>query len=75
MSVSHAQLRAKVSLFLSTVMVIIVRVLKYDKLVKTQIIRRSVIPAQAGIQLFQYVLDSRLRGNDEAEDFLRVHQI
>ncbi len=44
-----------------------------DGLVKTQIFRHFVIPAQAGIQLFQHVLDSRLRGNDGAGSFLRVY--
>jgi len=33
-----------------------------------------VIPAKAGIQSFQALLDSRLRGSDDLEDFLRMHQ-
>jgi len=33
-----------------------------------------VIPAKAGIQLNQEVLDSRLRGSDGFFDFLRFHQ-
>jgi hypothetical protein len=33
-----------------------------------------VIPAKAGIQLNQEVLDSRLRGSDGFSDFLRDHQ-
>jgi len=48
--------------------------IRIDGVVKTQNWRYSVIPAQAVILLFQYVLDSRLRGNDEAESFLRRHQ-
>jgi len=35
-----------------------------DELVKRQKTFFSVIPAKAGIQLFQRVLDSRLRGSD-----------
>ena len=34
----------------------------------------SVIPVKTGIQGFQKVLDSRLRGSDDLEDFLRGHQ-
>jgi hypothetical protein len=33
-----------------------------------------VIPAKAGIQLFQVVMDSRFRGSDSIFDFLRGHQ-
>jgi hypothetical protein len=35
----------------------------------------SVIPAKAGIQSFQALLDSRLRGSDDCGDFLRGHQL
>jgi hypothetical protein len=34
----------------------------------------SVIPAEAGIQLFQDVLDTGFRRGDAPRDFLRVHQ-
>ncbi|MBU4415474.1 MAG: hypothetical protein KJ976_10270, partial [Proteobacteria bacterium] len=33
-----------------------------------------VIPAEAGIQFFQVLMDSRLRGSDSTFAFLRVHQ-
>jgi len=33
----------------------------------------SVIPAQAGIQSSQSLLDSRLRGSDDLRGFSRVH--
>jgi hypothetical protein len=33
-----------------------------------------VIPAEAGIQLFQDVLDPGFRRGDASWDFLRVHQ-
>jgi len=35
----------------------------------------NVIPAKAGIQSFQCLLDSRLRGSDNLEPFSRLHQI
>jgi len=47
----------------------------FDDLSKTPSICFSVIPVKTGIQFFEclsYILDSRLRGND---DFLRIHQI
>ena len=34
----------------------------------------AVIPAKAGIQLFQVVLDPGFRRGDDARDFLRDHQ-
>jgi hypothetical protein len=34
----------------------------------------SVIPAKAGIQLFQDVLDPGFRRGDASRDFLRDHQ-
>jgi hypothetical protein len=34
----------------------------------------SVIPAKAGIQLFQVVLDPGFRRGDDPRDFLRDHQ-
>jgi hypothetical protein len=36
--------------------------------------RLSVIPAKAGIQLFQDVLDPGFRRGDDSRDFLRDHQ-
>ena len=47
---------------------------EYDGLVKSRFYPLSVIPAKAGIQLNQEVLDSRLRGSDGFFDFLRDHQ-
>ena len=38
---------------------------------KTRNEPRFVIPAEAGIQSFQAVLDSRLRGSDDLEEFFR----
>jgi hypothetical protein len=35
----------------------------------------SVIPAKAGIQSFYSVLDSRLRGGDDRDGFLRSRQV
>jgi hypothetical protein len=51
------------------------RMMKFDALVKSQKPPFSVIPAQAGIQEIQELLDSRLRGSDAYGDFLRVHQV
>jgi hypothetical protein len=45
-----------------------------DELVKSPKSLFSVIPAQAGIQSFQGLLDSRLRGSDGSWDFLRLRQ-
>ncbi len=45
-----------------------------ENLVKSRKMPFSVIPAEAGIQCFQTLLDSRLRGSDEFWDFLRVYQ-
>jgi len=42
-----------------------------DELAKSRKPLFFVIPAQAGIQSFQALLDSRLRGSDGLEDFLR----
>jgi hypothetical protein len=47
--------------------------MKFDAFVKSQKPPFSVIPAQAGIQYFPTFLDSRLRGSDGYEDFLRDH--
>jgi hypothetical protein len=44
-----------------------------DELVRSQKSHFSVIPAKAGIQSFQGLLDSRLRGSDDLGDFLRIH--
>jgi len=48
--------------------------IKIDKLVKSQKVSVFVIPAKAGIQENQSLLDSRLRGSDGLGDFLRDHQ-
>jgi len=45
-----------------------------DKPVKSQICSFDVIPAKAGIQFFQMLMDSGLRGSDGLFDFLQVHQ-
>ena len=45
-----------------------------DGLVKSPKMRFPVIPAEAGIQLFQYVLDPGFRRGDDLRDFLRIHQ-
>ena len=47
---------------------------KFDKLVKSQRIPVFVIPANAGIQETQPLMDSRFRGNDGLGNFLRDHQ-
>jgi hypothetical protein len=39
---------------------------------KTLFQSRMVIPAEAGIQSFQRLLDSRLRGSDGSMDFSRI---
>jgi hypothetical protein len=48
---------------------------KLDELVKSQNPGFSVIPAKAGIQLFQGVLDPGFRRGDDQKDFLRIHQL
>jgi hypothetical protein len=48
--------------------------LKIDVLLKSPKTLFSVIPAEAGIQSLQGLLDSRLRGSDDLRDFLRLHQ-
>jgi len=45
-----------------------------DGLVKSLKSSFSVIPAKAGIQCFQILLDACLRRHDEVSDFLRDHQ-
>ena len=45
-----------------------------DDLVKSQISIEFVIPAKAGIQLIQAVLDPGVRRGDVPSVFLRVHQ-
>jgi len=47
---------------------------KIDELVKSRNSIEFVIPAKAGIQLFQDVLDPGFRRGDDWRDFLRVHQ-
>jgi predicted AAA+ superfamily ATPase len=46
----------------------------FDELVKSRKMPFSVIPAKAGIQLIQDVLDPGVRRGDGQRDFLRVHQ-
>ena len=48
---------------------------KFDAFVKSPKVPFSVIPVKTGIQSFQALLDSRLRGSDDCGDFLRIHQI
>jgi len=48
--------------------------MNHDEPIKNHNTPLGVIPAQAGIQRNQSVLDSRLRGSDELGDFLRLHQ-
>jgi hypothetical protein len=50
------------------------RYLKLDGIVKSGKCAFSVIPVKAGIQYYQIVVDSRLRGSDMPTDFLRIHQ-
>jgi hypothetical protein len=47
----------------------------YDELVKSRNSVEFVIPAKAGIQLFQDVLDPGFRRGDAPRDFLRDHQL
>jgi hypothetical protein len=47
---------------------------KVDEPVKSRLIPFSVIPAKAGIQPFQTVLDPGVRRGDDMKDFLRLHQ-
>jgi hypothetical protein len=49
--------------------------MKFDNLVKSRNSIEFVIPAKAGIQLFQDVLDPGFRRGDAPRDFLRLHQI
>jgi hypothetical protein len=49
--------------------------IKFDDLVKSRNSIKFVIPAKAGIQLFQDVLDSGFRRGDALRHFLRDHQI
>jgi len=48
--------------------------LSHDGLVKSLEIRLSVIPAKAGIQYFQIVINSLDSGFHRSDDFLRIHQ-
>jgi hypothetical protein len=49
-------------------------ILNNDGFVKSRNSIEFVIPAKAGIQLFQDVLDPGLRRGDAPRDFLRDHQ-
>jgi len=48
---------------------------KLDVLVKSQKSSVFVIPAKAGIQEYQVVMDPRFRGGDGLGDFLRIHHV
>ena len=48
--------------------------MNFDVLVKKRNSIKIVIPAKAGIQLFEDVLDPGFRRGDASRDFLRVHQ-
>ena len=52
----------------------ILKAAKNDEFVKSPKVPFSVIPAKAGIQSFQALLDSRLRGSDGFGDFSRDRQ-
>jgi len=52
-----------------------IEILSIDKLVKSQKWPVFVIPANAGIQENQPLLDSRVRGSDGLGDFFRNHQV
>ena len=45
-----------------------------DSLVKSQKMASPVIPAKAGIQVKQALLDPGFRRGDDFDDFLRKHQ-
>jgi hypothetical protein len=47
----------------------------FDEFVKSRESLEFVIPAKAGIQLFQDVLDPGFRRGDDPNDFLRDHQL
>jgi hypothetical protein len=47
----------------------------FDDLVKSRNSIEFVIPAKAGIQLFQDVLDPGFRRGDAPRDFLRDHHV
>jgi hypothetical protein len=49
-------------------------IINIDGFVKSPKVVFFVIPAEAGIQSFQALLDSRLRGSDNCGDFLLTHQ-
>jgi hypothetical protein len=50
-------------------------IIKFDELVKSKKGRFPVIPAKAGIQLFQILKNSLDSGFHRSDDFLRDHQI
>ena len=49
-------------------------IVKLDELVKSQKMASPVIPAKAGIQEKQALLDPGFRRGDGFDDFLRKHQ-
>jgi hypothetical protein len=46
----------------------------FNELIKNRNSIKFVIPAKAGIQLFQDILDPGFRRGDASRDFLRDHQ-
>ena len=46
--------------------------IKYDEFVKSQISTILSFPTWSGIQFFQALMDSRLRGSDSIFDFLQI---
>jgi hypothetical protein len=46
----------------------------FDGIIKSQKVRFPVIPAKAGIQLFQILKNSLDSGFHRSDDFLREHQ-
>jgi hypothetical protein len=48
--------------------------LHFDELEKSGNSIKFVIPAKAGVQLFQVILDPGFRRGDNPRDFLQAHQ-
>ncbi len=48
---------------------------RFDEFVNSPKIALDVLPAEAGIQYYQAVLDSGFRRSDMAGDFLRARQL
>jgi len=47
----------------------------FDSLVKSQLFLLVVIPAKAGIQIIQKIMDSGFRRSDEFSDFLGLRYV